>query len=41
MPSGTTYEAVTREDGRFTIPGVRVGGPYTVTAELAGFQPQT
>jgi hypothetical protein len=39
-PSGTTYEAVTREDGRFSIPGMRVGGPYTVTASLEGFQPQ-
>ncbi len=40
-PSGTTYEAFTQEDGRFSIPGMRVGGPYTVTANLAGFQPQT
>ena len=39
QPSGSTYEAVTREDGRFSIPGMRVGGPYTVTASLEGFQP--
>src|SRR5690348_14739580 len=37
QPSGTTYEAVTQGDGRFTIPGMRVGGPYTVTAALQGF----
>src|SRR5262245_474198 len=36
-PSGTTYEAVTQADGRFTIPGMRVGGPYKVTATLQGF----
>ncbi|MEW6322967.1 MAG: carboxypeptidase regulatory-like domain-containing protein [Acidobacteriota bacterium] len=29
-PSGTMYEATTRADGRFFIPGMRVGGPYTV-----------
>ena len=37
QPSGTSYEAVTQGDGRFTIPGMRVGGPYTVTATLSGF----
>src|SRR5713101_3594241 len=36
--SGTKYEAGTRGDGRFSIPGMRVGGPYTVTASLSGFQ---
>jgi hypothetical protein len=37
-PSGTKYEAVTRGDGSYDIPGVRVGGPYSVTVSLAGFQ---
>src|SRR5205814_9226084 len=37
QPSGTSYEAVTQADGRFTVPGMRVGGPYTVKARLAGF----
>src|SRR5215471_12452295 len=36
-PSGTTYESVTQADGHFTIPGMRVGGPYKVTASLQGF----
>jgi hypothetical protein len=35
--SGSTYEAVTQVDGRFVIPGMRVGGPYTITASLPGF----
>ncbi|MBI3492183.1 MAG: TonB-dependent receptor [Acidobacteria bacterium] len=37
-PSGTNYEAVTQADGRFFIPGMRVGGPYTVSAALTGFR---
>ncbi|HZR25316.1 MAG TPA: carboxypeptidase regulatory-like domain-containing protein [Vicinamibacterales bacterium] len=36
-PSGTNYEAVTQADGRFTMPGMRVGGPYKITAALQGF----
>lgn len=36
-PSGTAYEATTQSDGRFLIPGMRVGGPYKVTAALSGF----
>jgi hypothetical protein len=39
-PSGTRYEAISRGDGRFGIQGMRVGGPYTVTASLSGFQPK-
>lgn len=38
QPSGSTYTAVTRADGRYTIPGMRVGGPYEVTVSLTGFQ---
>ena len=44
-PSGTTYESVTRADGRFSILGMRVGGPYTVVVNYVGtggaFEPQT
>src|SRR5438105_5677613 len=39
-PSGTTYRAVTRTDGRFTIPGMRVGGPYRVTISQVGYRPE-
>ena len=37
VPSGTRYESVSDADGHFFIPGMRVGGPYTVTAALQGF----
>lgn len=40
VPTGTTYETVTDAQGRFAIPNVRVGGPYSVTATLAGFREQ-
>ena len=36
-PSGSNYEGFTREDGRYFIPGMRVGGPYKVSAALPGF----
>jgi carboxypeptidase family protein len=39
-PSGTTYTSVTRADGRFTMPGMRVGGPYHVSAALVGYRQQ-
>ena len=36
LPSGTTYEATTRADGRFQIINMRVGGPYSVTVAYTG-----
>ncbi|WP_411280531.1 carboxypeptidase regulatory-like domain-containing protein [Gemmatimonas sp.] len=38
QPSGTTYQAISRADGRFLIPAMRVGGPYTVTAISIGLE---
>ena len=29
-PSGTLYGAVTNVDGRYTIQGMRTGGPYKI-----------
>lgn len=37
-PSGTTYGAVTNADGRYTIQGMRPGGPYKVTISLLGYE---
>ena len=46
LPSGSSYEAKTRADGKFSMPGMRVGGPYSVTVAYGGsggaaFEPQT
>lgn len=39
-PTGTAYGVTTNADGRFTIGGARVGGPYTITVSFVGFAPQ-
>ncbi len=41
VPTGTVLETTTRLDGRFDIPAALVGGPYTISATLTGFAPQT
>lgn len=38
LPSGTRYGAVSRVDGAFSFPGMRVGGPYTVTVSFLGYE---
>ena len=41
VPSGTSYRAVSRAGGAYAIPGMRVGGPYTITVNLIGHAPST
>lgn len=36
-PSGTTYSINTNSEGRFNLPGMRVGGPYTVEVSYIGY----
>ncbi len=36
-PSGSFYGATTLENGRFTLPNLRVGGPYTVEVSYIGY----
>jgi hypothetical protein len=38
--SGTEYGAMTRMDGDFDIPAMRVGGPYKITVSYIGFETQ-
>ena len=40
-PSGTVYGAVTNADGRYTIQGMRTGGPYKVDFSCLGYQEAT
>lgn len=44
-PSGTNYETTSRDDGRYFIPNMRVGGPYVLTVAYVGgasaFEPYT
>jgi hypothetical protein len=37
-PSGTFYGTATRADGRYTIPNMRVGGPYKVNMTYTGYK---
>jgi hypothetical protein len=41
LPSGTQYRALSRSGGTYSLPNLRVGGPYRVTATLIGFKPWT
>jgi len=41
QPSGTVYRAVTNEDGRYTIQGMRPGGPYKVEVSYIGHKSHT
>ena len=41
QPSGTRYSTGTRADGAFAIIGMRIGGPYQITASALGFRKET
>lgn len=38
QPTGTTYGTVTRDDGRYNLPNMKVGGPYTITVSFVGYE---
>lgn len=39
-PSGTRYKTQTTNDGRYNLPGIRIGGPYKISYSHVGFSPQ-
>ena len=38
VPSGAVYRAVTNIDGRYTLTGMRAGGPYEIEISYIGYQ---
>jgi hypothetical protein len=40
-PTGTTYGAISNEDGRFNLLNLRVGGPYEVSISYVGYKTQS
>lgn len=41
LPSGTQYRGVATSSGRYSLPNMRVGGPYRVTVTSLGYEPQS
>ncbi|MBK8566528.1 MAG: TonB-dependent receptor [Saprospiraceae bacterium] len=37
-PSGTFYGTSTREDGRYNLPDLRIGGPYHIEVSFTGYE---
>ena len=41
IPTGTKYMTTTRNDGRYNLPNLKIGGPYTLTTSFVGYKPET
>ncbi len=40
QPTGTIYTTVSQKDGDFTIPNMKVGGPYKIEINYVGYKSQ-
>src|SRR5215203_3854819 len=38
VPTGTKYTTTTRNDGRYNLPNLRVGGPYEISVTFVGYK---
>lgn len=38
VPSGTQYRAAVTSSGRYSLPNLRIGGPYRITARSIGYE---
>lgn len=37
LPTGSKYSTIAKSGGQYTIPNLRVGGPYTITIHFTGY----
>ncbi|MEI8075648.1 MAG: carboxypeptidase-like regulatory domain-containing protein, partial [Bacteroidota bacterium] len=40
-PSGSRYKSVSTTSGKYTVPGLRIGGPYKVVFTYVGLKTET
>jgi len=40
-PTGTKYTTSTRQDGRYNLANLKIGGPYSISASFVGFKTET
>jgi hypothetical protein len=40
-PTGTRYVTTSRKDGRFNLPNLKIGGPYTLTVSFVGYKDES
>ncbi|MEO5499911.1 MAG: carboxypeptidase regulatory-like domain-containing protein, partial [Ginsengibacter sp.] len=41
IPTGTKYSTTSRKEGRYNLPNLKVGGPYTIIVTYVGYKPET